>query len=161
MAETCALSVTVNGERFQHWVPARLLLSDYLRDTLGLTGTHLGCEQGVCGSCTVLLDGQAIRSCLMFAVQANNAELVTIEGLGDPAQLNVVQRAMHDTHALQCGFCTAGIVVGLTGLLRNCPRPSEEEVLDTLGGHLCRCTGYVNIRKAAVMAVANHATEGD
>lgn len=159
MAEIHKLNVTVNGEQFEHWVPARLLLSDYLRETIGLTGTHLGCELGVCGSCTVLLDGEAIRSCLMFAVQANGSTMTTIEGLGDPSEPNAVQRAMHDAHALQCGFCTAGIVVGLTGLLNNTPHPSEQEVLDTLGGHLCRCTGYVNIRKAAAAAVANHAAE--
>lgn len=159
MAEVHKLNVTVNGEQFEHWIPARLLLSDYLRDTIGLTGTHLGCEQGVCGSCTVLLDGETIRSCLMFAVQANGFEVTTIEGLGDPSEPNVVQRAMHDAHALQCGFCTPGIVVGLTGLLKNSPRPSDEEVLDTLGGHLCRCTGYVNIRKAAAAAVADYAAE--
>ena len=159
MAEVHKLTVTVNGEQFEHWIPARLLLADYLRDTIGLTGTHLGCEQGVCGSCTVLLDGEAIRSCLMFAAQVNGSKVTTIEGLGDPSELNVVQRAMHDAHALQCGFCTAGIVVGLTGLLMNSSHPSEEEVLDTLGGHLCRCTGYVNIRKAAAAAIANYVAE--
>jgi aerobic-type carbon monoxide dehydrogenase small subunit (CoxS/CutS family) len=159
MAEVHKLSITVNGEKFEHWVPARLLLSDFLRETVGLTGTHLGCEQGVCGSCTVLLGREAIRSCLMFAVQADGAEVTTIEGLGEPSQPNAVQRAMHDAHALQCGFCTAGIVVGLTGLLNNSAHPSNEEVLDTLGGHLCRCTGYVNIRKAAAAAVASYAAE--
>jgi aerobic-type carbon monoxide dehydrogenase small subunit (CoxS/CutS family) len=161
MAEVSKVDVSVNGEQFEHYVPARLLLSDYLRDTIGLTGTHVGCEQGVCGSCTILLDGEAVRSCLMFAVQAAGSDVTTVEALGDPSNLNVVQQAMHDAHALQCGFCTAGIVVGLTGLLRNSPHPSEEEVLDTLGGHLCRCTGYVNIRKAAAAAVANSASEDE
>jgi aerobic-type carbon monoxide dehydrogenase small subunit (CoxS/CutS family) len=159
MAELHKLNVCINGEQYEHWVPARLLLSDYIRDTIGLTGTHLGCEQGVCGSCTILLDGEAVRSCLLFAIQVNGSDVTTIEGLGDPSELNVVQRAMHDAHALQCGFCTAGIVVGLTGLLKKSPHPSEEELLDTLGGHLCRCTGYVNIRKAAAAAVADFVSE--
>jgi aerobic carbon-monoxide dehydrogenase small subunit len=158
MSDLHEVRVTVNGESFEHRVPPRLLLSDYLRDTIGLTGTHVGCEHGVCGACTVLLNGEAVRSCLMFAVQVNGCEVTTIEGLADPSQPNAVQRAMHDSHALQCGFCTPGIVVGLTGLLQKSAHPSDEEVLETLRGHLCRCTGYINIRKAASAAVASYAS---
>lgn len=151
MEDSRGLRVTVNGEAVEHTVPVRLLLSDFLRDTLGLTGTHVACEQGVCGSCTALVDGEAVRSCLLFAVQVDGSEITTIEGLGGPLEPNAVQRAMHENHALQCGFCTAGIVVSLAGLLERVDRPSEKEVMDALGGHLCRCTGYVNIRKAALV----------
>lgn len=159
MAESRRVRVSVNGEFFEHVVPSRLLLSDYLRDTIGLTGTHVACEQGVCGACTILLDGVAVRSCLLFAVQVDDCEVTTIEGLAPPLEPNAVQKAMHDEHALQCGFCTAGIVVSLTGLLDRTPRPSHEDVMDALGGHLCRCTGYVNIRRAASSLVA--AKEGE
>lgn len=150
MEETHTVRITVNGELFDRTIPVRILLSDYLRDTLGLTGTHVACEQGVCGACTVILDGEAVRSCLLFAVQADGSDVTTIEGIGGPLEPNAVQRAMHEEHALQCGFCTAGIVVSLTRLLEQTGKPSKEEVMDALGGHLCRCTGYVNIRRAAI-----------
>ena len=141
--------VRVNGRTRRAVVPPRLTLADYLREHCGLTGTHLGCEHGVCGSCTILLDGEAVRACLMFAVQADGAEITTIEGIAAPGGgLSPVQCAFRDHHGLQCGFCTPGLVVTATALLRENPDPTDEEIRDGLSGNLCRCTGYQGILKA-------------
>jgi len=145
--------VTVNGIQYERDVEPRLLLSDFLRQDLGLTGTHVGCEHGVCGACTVLLDGEPVRSCLMLAVQADGAALTTVEGLAPaPDQLHPLQTAFRQAHALQCGFCTPGILMTLVAFLRDRPSPSEAEIRDALGGHLCRCTGYQNIVDAVKLA---------
>jgi len=154
MTELIEVTLTVNGAPRRAVVEARKTLADTLREDLGLTGTHLGCEHGVCGACTVLLDGEAVRSCLMFAVQADGADVVTVEGLA-PAmgQLSDVQQAMHECHGLQCGFCTPGFVVSITALLERDPDPDDAAIRDGLSGNLCRCTGYQGIVKA-VRAVA-------
>jgi carbon-monoxide dehydrogenase small subunit len=147
------VSLIVNGARYERTVPARLLLSDFIRNELGLTGTHLGCEHGVCGCCTILLDGQAVRSCLMFAVQAAGHELVTVEGLAPaPGQLHPLQEAFRQEHALQCGYCTPGFLTTLIPFLESNPDPSEVEIREALSGNLCRCTGYQNIVKAVQRA---------
>jgi carbon-monoxide dehydrogenase small subunit len=144
----------VNGLERVSTVPVRQLLSDHLRHGLGLTGTHLGCEHGVCGACTVLVDGQPHRSCLMLAVQADGAEITTVEGLTGPnGELHPVMEAMSEEHGLQCGFCTPGFVVRIVSLLADNPNPSREEIVDELSGNLCRCTGYQGI----VAAVENAA----
>jgi aerobic-type carbon monoxide dehydrogenase small subunit (CoxS/CutS family) len=136
------LTVTVNGRRYTEAVEARLLLSDFLRHTLGLTGTHVGCEHGVCGACTVRLDGAAVRSCLLLAVQADGAELQTVEGLAANGQLTPLQASFRKVHALQCGFCTPGILMAAGDFLERTPSPSRQDVTEMLSGHLCRCTGY-------------------
>jgi carbon-monoxide dehydrogenase small subunit len=139
----------VNGREYAEPVPPRLLLSDFLRHRLGLTGTHVGCEHGVCGACTVLLDGEAVRSCLLLAVQAAGAQVTTVEGLeGTDGRLHPVQQAFHETHALQCGFCTPGFLLSVVAFLRDVPAPSDEEIRRGLAGNLCRCTGYQNIVRA-------------
>ena len=135
------IGVTVNGRRYQEEVEPRLLLSDFLRHTLGLTGTHVGCEHGVCGACTVQLDGVAVRSCLLLAVQADGAEILTVEGL----EWGPLQEAFRANHALQCGFCTPGILIAAEDLLARVERPTREEIVDMLSGQLCRCTGYTPI----------------
>ena len=140
-----SLSVSVNGVPYREDVPDRLLLSDFLRHTLGLTGTHVGCEHGVCGACTVLLDGVAIRSCITLAAQADGQELRTVEGLADGGKLNPLQQSFKDCHALQCGFCTPGILMAATDLLSRDGSPDRAEIEDLLSGHLCRCTGYTPI----------------
>jgi carbon-monoxide dehydrogenase small subunit len=143
------LRLTVNGHSWSGSVESRLTLADFLRDTCGLTGTHLGCEHGVCGACTVLVDGAAVRSCLMFAVQADGSEVTTVEGLASAdGELSDVQAAFRQAHALQCGFCTPGFVVSLTAFLRDNPEPDDEQIRDALSGNLCRCTGYQSILKA-------------
>ena len=148
-----SVALTVNGKPYQREVEARITLADFLRHELGLTGTHLGCEHGVCGACTVLLDGHSARSCLTFAVQANGREITTVEGLADAdGELNVLQQAFRDNHGLQCGFCTPGMLITLTELLRENPEPSEPEIRDVLSGNLCRCTGYAGIVAAALDA---------
>jgi len=148
------ITVTVNGEQHRRGVEPRLLLSDFLRVNLGLTGTHVGCEHGVCGACTVLLDGEAVRSCLLFAVQADGHAVATVEGLASPdGELHPLQAAFREHHALQCGFCTPGFLMSLIPFLRDHADPSEEEVREALSGNLCRCTGYANI-VTAVMAAA-------
>jgi aerobic carbon-monoxide dehydrogenase small subunit len=139
--------MTVNGVPRTASVEGRRLLSDFLRHDLGLTGTHVGCEHGVCGCCTVLLDGEPVRSCLMFAVTATGHEVTTVEGLGEDG-LSPVQRAFQECHGLQCGFCTPGFLCTVTALLCDNPRPTEDEVLEGISGNLCRCTGYQNIVKA-------------
>lgn len=149
------VSVTVNGDRRSISVPARRLLCDALRQDLALTGTHVGCEHGACGACTVRLDGDLVRSCLMFAVQADGAEITTIEGLADhPGELHPVQRAFWEKHGLQCGFCTPGMVLAAARLLEDTPDPTDQEIRDALSGHVCRCTGYVFIVDAIKHAAA-------
>ena len=144
---------TVNGAPQRGRVEARMTLADFLREKLGLTGTHLGCEHGVCGACTVMLDGQAVRSCLVFAVQADGADITTIEGIADPdGTLSPVQQAFMDAHGLQCGFCTPGFVVSVTAFLRDNPDPDEAEIREGLSGNLCRCTGYQGIIQAVKLA---------
>ena len=154
--------VTVNGVQYRRDVEPRLLLSDFLRQDLGLTGTHVGCEHGVCGACTVLLDGEPVRSCLMLAVQADGAELTTVEGLapGGPDELHPLQAAFRQAHALQCGFCTPGILMTLVAFLRDHAAPGDAEIRDALGGHLCRCTGYQNIIDAVKLASGAPAPAG-
>jgi len=151
---THTITMTVNGVAHSQEVEARLTLADLLRERLDLTATHLGCEHGVCGACTVLVDGAASRSCTTLAVQADGAEIRTLEGLaaGD-GELHPVQQAFWEKHGLQCGFCTPGIVMSLVELLERDAQPSEDAIADVLGGHLCRCTGYVKIREAAAEAV--------
>ncbi|MER3410181.1 MAG: hypothetical protein C4306_08800 [Thermoleophilia bacterium] len=147
-----AVEVTVNGRRYREVVEPRLLLSDFLRHRLGLTGTHVGCEHGVCGACTVLVDGVAVRSCLLFAVQADGLAITTVEGLAQNGRLTPLQEAFRAHHALQCGFCTPGILMAAFDLLSR-GRPTREEIADMLSGHLCRCTGYEPI-VAAIAEVA-------
>ncbi|PYO85231.1 MAG: (2Fe-2S)-binding protein [Gemmatimonadetes bacterium] len=156
------IDVTVNGIQYRRDVEPRLLLSDFLRQDLGLTGTHVGCEHGVCGACTVLLDGEPVRSCLMLAVQADGAELTTVEGLapGGPDELHPLQAAFRQAHALQCGFCTPGILMTLVAFLRDHAAPGDAEIRDALGGHLCRCTGYQNIIDAVKLASGAPAPAG-
>jgi aerobic carbon-monoxide dehydrogenase small subunit len=147
------LVVTVNGARRQCAVEPRLLLSDFLRHELGLTGTHVGCEHGVCGACTVLLDGEAVRACLVFAVQANGREVTTVEGLaGSGDALHPLQAAFREAHGLQCGFCTPGVLMTLVPFLRDHPHPDERAIREALSGNLCRCTGYQNIVAAVRLA---------
>jgi carbon-monoxide dehydrogenase small subunit len=147
------VALSVNGKPYQREVEARITLADFLRHELGLTGTHLGCEHGVCGACTVLLDGHSARSCLTFAVQANGREITTVEGLAAPdGELNVLQQAFRDNHGLQCGFCTPGMLITLTEFLRENPDPTEYEVREVLSGNLCRCTGYAGPVAAALDA---------
>jgi carbon-monoxide dehydrogenase small subunit len=148
--------VSVNRRAYVETVPPRLLLSDFLRAHLGLTGTHVGCEHGVCGACTVLVDGEPVRACLMLAVQAAGAEITTVEGLApDPERLTALQEAFHQEHGLQCGFCTPGILMTVTAMLREHPHPTDDEIRTWLAGHLCRCTGYVNIVRAVRRASAD------
>lgn len=168
MAETVRITLTVNGERRSLKVEPRLLLSDALRHGLGLTGTRVGCEHGVCGACTVLWAGEPVRSCLAFAVQAEGAELTTVEGLapsaaagtgGEELPLHPLQEAFRAEHALQCGFCTAGILMTLVAFLREHPEPGEREVREALSGNLCRCTGYQNIVRAVLRYVRETGAE--
>jgi len=145
------VETTVNGRRHAREVEARLLLSDFLRHDLGLTGTHVGCEHGVCGACTILVDGTPMRSCLILAVQANGRELATVEGLAPgPDRLHPLQEAFRAAHALQCGFCTPGILMTMAAFLDEHPAPTESEVREALSGNLCRCTGYQNIVDAVL-----------
>ena len=149
------LTATVNGVQRSARVEARLTLADVLRDCWRLTGTHLGCEHGVCGACTVMVDGLAVRSCLMLAIQADGCEVTTIEGIGpESGGLSLVQRMFQQEHGLQCGFCTPGLVISVAALLADNPTPTDEEILDGLSGNLCRCTGYQGIIHAVRAAVA-------
>src|SRR5690242_5530933 len=149
------IALTLNGRKLSAEAEPRMLLSDFLRHGLGATGTHVGCEHGVCGSCTVLIDGVAVRSCLTLAVQAEGREVRTVESLAAPdGALNPLQAAFRDHHALQCGFCTPGILMSFTDFLARNPRPNEAEIREVLSGHLCRCTGYANI-VAAIKQVAS------
>jgi aerobic-type carbon monoxide dehydrogenase small subunit (CoxS/CutS family) len=146
------IRLSVNGTSYERSVEPRLLLSDFLRHELGLTGTHVGCEHGVCGACTVIVDGDSVRSCLMLAVQADGASIETVEGLGAVNRLNALQQAFQERHALQCGFCTPGMLMTITDLVRKYPLASDAEIREGLSGNLCRCTGYEHI-VGAVRAV--------
>ena len=159
MIPQATITVSVNGTAYQRAVEPRLLLSDFLRQDLGLTGTHVGCEHGVCGACTVLVDGAAVRSCLLLAVQADGRSVSTVEGLGTEAELHPLQAAFHEVHGLQCGFCTPGILMSMVPFLAAHPAPSDDEIRAALGGNLCRCTGYHNI-VAAVRLAAQRARRG-
>jgi len=149
-----AITLQVNGRKVEAQVEPRTNLADFLRTTLKLTGTHVGCEHGVCGACTVIVDGRAARSCLMLAVQADGAEVETVEGLGRVDALSPLQQAFSDCHALQCGFCTPGMLMTLESYLREHPAPSRDEIWDVLSGNICRCTGYQGIVDAAMQAAA-------
>ena len=153
MSGPITIDVTVNGVRHEREVEPRLLLSDFIRQDLALTGTHVGCEHGVCGACTVLLDGEPVRSCIMLAVQVDRHDIRTVEALATPAgELNPLQSAFRDAHGLQCGFCTPGFLMTLTAFLRDNPTPTDAELRDALSSNLCRCTGYHHIFEAAKLA---------
>jgi carbon-monoxide dehydrogenase small subunit len=153
MTQTLPVTMTVNGREYQRNVEPRLLLSDFLRHELGLTGTHVGCEHGVCGACTILLDGESARSCLMFAVQADAHNITTVEGLADSTDhLHPIQQAFWEAHGLQCGYCTPGILMTLVPFLKQNPDPTEDEIRHALSGNLCRCTGYQHIVDAVKLA---------
>ena len=153
MGETRKIALTVNGKRYEEEVEVRWTLADFIRHQLGLTGTHLGCEHGVCGACTILVDGRSARSCLMLAVQADGHDLLTVEGIApSPDELHPLQQAFHENHGLQCGFCTPGILTTLIEVLRDNPDPTELVVRIAISGNLCRCTGYQNIVIAALDA---------
>ena len=152
-SEERTISVAVNGQLYERRVQVRMLLSDFLRHELHLTGTHVGCEHGVCGCCTVLLNGEAVRSCLMLAVQADDMTLTTIEGMaGGNSEMHPIQQAFQEKHGLQCGFCTPGIIMSVHAMLHENPNPSDEEIRHGLSGNLCRCTGYQNIVEAVKLA---------
>ena len=154
MSDLFPVTVTVNGARYERAVEPRLLMSDFLRHAIGLTGTHVGCEHGVCGACTILFDGQPVRSCLMFAVQANGHEIRTVEGLAPAGtdELHPLQQAFWEAHGLQCGFCTPGFLMTLAPFLEQNPDPTEQEIREAISGNLCRCTGYQNIVEAVKLA---------
>jgi carbon-monoxide dehydrogenase small subunit len=159
-AITRPITVTVNGTAHSAVVETRLLLTHFLRQTLGLTGTHFGCDTTSCGACTVLLDGVPVKSCTVFAVQAERHEITTVEGLQTAEGLHPIQQAFHEEHGLQCGFCTPGMMLTATALLRENPNPTDEEIRWALSGNICRCTGYQNIVKAVHNAAAKLAREG-
>ena len=165
MTAAIPITVTVNGREYRAEVEPRLLLADFLRETLDLTGTHVGCEHGICGACTILLNGDSARSCLTFAVQADGAEVNTVEGLGSEGDLGPLQQAFRDHHALQCGFCTPGMLMTVTDMLQKYPLATDEEIREGLSGNICRCTGYEHIVRAVrTMADARDAageTPGD
>jgi carbon-monoxide dehydrogenase small subunit len=149
------IKVTVNGRAYERLVEVRMTLADFIRQELDLTGTHVGCEHGVCGACTVLFDGEAVRSCLMLSVQADGAELYTVEGLADGDEPHPLQRAFQDKHALQCGFCTPGFLMTARAFLKEKPRPTREEVRVAISGNICRCTGYQPIVDAILQAAGD------
>jgi aerobic-type carbon monoxide dehydrogenase small subunit (CoxS/CutS family) len=153
MDDKHTISVKVNGITYERDVESRLLLGDFLRENLNLTGTHFGCEHGVCGACTVLLNGLSIRSCLMFAVQADGCEITTVEGLGDPEHMHPLQQSFWDNHGLQCGFCTPGMLITAVDLVRNYSLDTDDDIRLGLSGNICRCTGYQNIVTAVREAV--------
>jgi carbon-monoxide dehydrogenase small subunit len=152
MEATRSIRLTVNGTIYERTAAVRMTLADFLRDELNLTGTHLGCEHGVCGACTILYNGAAVRSCLMLAVQADGAELMTVEGLAPGETLHPLQQAFHEHHALQCGFCTPGFLMTAYAFLQETPHPSADEVREAIAGNICRCTGYAPIVQAIVSA---------
>lgn len=158
MAQTVKINVTVNGRQYEREVEPRLLLSDFIRHDLGLTGTHVGCEHGLCGACTILMDGEAVRSCTIFAVQADGHEIQTVESLGTPEKLHPIQEAFIEKHALQCGFCTPGFLMTIVDYLGDNPNPTEEEIREAIDGNFCRCTGYVNIIEAVKLAAEKMAS---
>jgi carbon-monoxide dehydrogenase small subunit len=155
MTKTCRVRVKVNGVAYDEEVEPRLTLVDFLRERLALTGTHVGCEHGVCGACTVLVDGRTARSCLMLAVQADGAKVETVEGLAPEGELHPIQMAFLEEHGLQCGFCTPGFLMAVCELLEDNPGPSDDEIKEMLGGQICRCTGYQSILRAVHRAAAN------
>jgi len=155
------IEIVVNGDRRRAAAEVRITLADFLREKLGLTGTHLGCEHGVCGACTVMVDGVAVRSCLMLAVQAQGKEVLTVEGLGEPDDLHPLQQAFRESHAFQCGFCTPGFVMTSLALLRENPTPDETEVREVLSGNICRCTGYQSIVEGVLLAAERNAGRAD
>ncbi len=161
MAAERAVRFSVNGREHEVAVEPRRTLVDVLRDDLGLTGTHVGCEHGVCGACTILMDGRSVRSCLLLAVQAEGAALTTVEGLARGETLHPLQEAFRAEHALQCGFCTPGFLMTSVELLARCPSPDERQVREALAGNLCRCTGYVNILRAVLRAAARLREAGE
>jgi carbon-monoxide dehydrogenase small subunit len=152
MSELVPITVTVNNVKYQREVEPRLLLSDFLRHELCLTGTHVGCEHGVCGACTILFDGESMRSCLIFAVQANGHQILTVESLGTVDNLHPLQEAFQEAHGLQCGFCTPGILMSMVPFLEENANPTEEDIREAISGNLCRCTGYQNIVEAVKLA---------
>jgi len=154
MSTRRVITLTVNGKSYERLVEARMTLADFLRSELDLTGTHLGCEHGVCGACTVLLNGEAVRSCLLLAVQADGAELLTVEGLAQGNELHPLQKAFHERHALQCGFCTPGFLMTAFAFLSEIPNPTEAEVREAISGNICRCTGYLPIVQAILQAAS-------
>ncbi len=158
MSDLYQFSITVNDTEYQRTIEPRILLSDFLRHELGLTGTHVGCEHGVCGACTVLFDGHPVRSCLMFAVQADGHHIETVESLGSPDNLHVIQKAFWDAHGVQCGFCTPGILMTLVPFLENNPDPDEAAIRQAITGNICRCTGYQNIVEAVKLAAESMRT---
>ena len=159
MEQAVPVAVRINGTTYERTVEPRLLLSDFLRGDLGLTGTHVGCEHGVCGACTVLLDGEPVRSCLLFAVQTHEHEVQTVESLSsDMSQLHPLQAAFREAHGLQCGFCTPGFLMTLVAFLRDNPNPTREEVREAISGNLCRCTGYQHIVDAVLLAAQPQAS---
>ena len=145
MADSRRIALKVNGVEYERWVEPRRLLIDFLREDLELVGTHIGCEHGICGSCTVLFNGRAVRSCLLFAVQADGADIMTVEGLADAEQLHPIQEAFREKHGLQCGYCTPGMLMTAYEFLNENPNPSEEDVRESMSGVLCRCTGYKQV----------------
>jgi carbon-monoxide dehydrogenase small subunit len=151
-ASALAVSVEINGEQVELEVPARRLLVHFLRDDLGLTGTHVGCDTGNCGACTVHLNGEPVKSCMLLAVQVDGARLTTVEGLASNGELTALQKSFREHHALQCGYCTPGMLMSATALLERNPHPTEDEVRYALQGNICRCTGYVNIVEAVMAA---------
>ena len=155
MNERQTITVTVNGDSFRREIEPRLLLSDFLRGELGLTGTHVGCEHGVCGACTILFDGQPVRSCLMFAVQAHGHQITTVEALGTPQRMHPLQEAFHEAHGLQCGYCTPGFLMTLLPFLEENPSPTEQEIRAAISGNLCRCTGYQHIVDAVIHYISH------
>ena len=152
MSTTQTVKLTVNGQEYARRVPVRLTLADFIRQELGLTGTHLGCEHGVCGACTIHFNGEAVRSCLILAVQADGANLTTVEGIAAGEALNPLQQAFQEHHALQCGFCTPGFLMTASAFLKETPNPDEAQVREAISGNLCRCTGYSAIVKAILEA---------
>lgn len=152
MTQTFNITVTVNGTPYTREVEPRLLLSDFLRHELKLTGTHVGCEHGLCGACTILFDGEPVRSCIMFAVMANGHDIKTVESLGTPENLHPVQQAFMEKHALQCGFCTPGFLITIVDYLGRNPNPTDEQIREAIDGNFCRCTGYQNIVEAVKLA---------
>ena len=152
MAEKMTVRLKVNGKDYEGSCEPRKLLVDFIREDLRLTGTHVGCEHGVCGACTILMDGRTVRSCLMFAIQADGSELQTVEGLAKGSELHPIQQAFWDQHGLQCGFCTPGMLMTILEFVDKNPKPSEEEIREALAGNLCRCTGYMKIFDAVLRA---------
>ncbi len=159
MVQRYPIEVKVNGVQYEKTIEGRRLLVDFLREDLELTGTHVGCEHGVCGACTVMLNGETVQSCLVLAVQADGAEILTVEGLADGGKLHPVQEAFAENHALQCGFCTPGMLLSALALLKENRRPTEGEIRLGISGHICRCTGYVNTVKAVQAAAEKMARE--